>query len=87
MIPAGMLIFSDIHFDGFWVSAWSDAHPGEKKYMVDEILQMTRDGKFKDTPVTPIEWSYDTKEDALKDAVQGTLEGFRDGKGVFVFKE
>lgn len=86
-IPAGMLIFKDLRFAGFWVSRWSDVCPSEKLVAVKEVLRLTREGKFKDTPFAEVRWDHNTKEEVLKDAVQGTLEGFRGGKGVFVFGE
>ncbi|KAF2398392.1 NAD(P)-binding protein [Trichodelitschia bisporula] len=85
MLPAGLLIFKNIHFDGFWVSSWSDRNPERKAQMVDDILQLYRDGKFKDMPLQEVRWDFDTKGGKLIDAVQGTLEGFRSGKGIFVF--
>jgi trans-2-enoyl-CoA reductase len=85
MLPTGLLIFKDLKFSGFWVSRWSDAHPEEKKRTVDEILEMTRKGEFKDMPVQEMRWDWGTEEGKLKEAVQGTLEGFRAGKGVFVY--
>jgi trans-2-enoyl-CoA reductase len=84
-LPTGLLIFKNIHFDGFWVSQWSDKHPEEKVKTVDHVLQLYREGKFKDTPFQELKWDWDTKEETLIDAVQGTLEGFRSGKGIFVF--
>ena len=84
-VPTGLLIFKDIKFSGFWVSRWSDAHPEEKKKTVDEILQMTREKKFKDIPVQELKWDWDTEGPTLTKAIAGTLEGFRSGKGVLVF--
>ncbi len=84
-LPTGLLIFKDIHFDGFWVSKWSDANPGEKETCIKEVLKLTREGNFKDVPMSPVTWNHDTKQDELVSAVQGTLEGFRSGKGIFVF--
>lgn len=86
-LPTAALIFKNISFHGFWVSRWSDENPEGKRKMVDEILDLTRKGQFKDVPMQKIEWNWETKEDVLKGAVQGTLEGFRSGKGVFVFGE
>jgi len=85
-IPAGMLIFSDMRFTGFWVSRWSEAAPTLKRQAVAEVLQLTQEKKFADMPVTEVKWTSDTEEETLKEAVQGTLEGFRAGKGVFVFE-
>lgn len=85
MIPTAALIFKDIKFSGYWVSRWSDSHSDEKKKTVDEILEMTRLGMFKDIPVQELKWDWETKEDVLKSAVRGTLEGFRSGKGVFIY--
>lgn len=84
-LPTAALIFKDIKFSGFWVSRWSDANPGEKKRTVEEILDLTRNGKFKDIPVQELRWDRETEEGKLKEAVQGTLGGFRAGKGVFVY--
>ncbi|KAI9761692.1 MAG: mitochondrial 2-enoyl thioester reductase [Candelina submexicana] len=84
-LPTGLLIFKNIRFEGFWVSRWSERYPEEKRRTVEDILQLTREGKFRDTPVQEVKWNWDTKEEVLKEAVQGTLEGFRKGKGVFIF--
>ncbi|KAF2236729.1 NAD(P)-binding protein [Viridothelium virens] len=84
-LPTGLLIFKNITFDGFWVSKWSEQNPDEKKRTVDHVLNLTRQGKFKDVPVEEVLWDYNTKQDSLISAVQGTLEGFRKGKNVFVF--
>ncbi|KAH7311992.1 hypothetical protein BKA65DRAFT_441005 [Rhexocercosporidium sp. MPI-PUGE-AT-0058] len=85
MLPTGALIFKDIKFSGFWVSRWSDRHPEEKKRMVEEVLDLTREGRFKDVPVQELRWDWGTEEGVLKEAVQGTLGGFRAGKGVFIY--
>ncbi|KAK0105365.1 mitochondrial 2-enoyl thioester reductase [Cadophora gregata] len=87
MLPTGALIFKDIKFSGFWVSRWSDANPEEKKRTVEEILHLTREGRFRDIPVQEVTWDWGTEEGVLKGAVEGTLGGFRAGKGVFVFGE
>ena len=84
-VPASLQIFKDIAFDGFWVSRWSASNPKDKAKTVDHLLTLTREGKFKDMPVQEVKWQWDTKQDVLIDAVQGTLEGFRSGKGIFVF--
>lgn len=86
-LPTGLLIFKDIKFSGYWVSRWSDANPEGKKATVDEILNLTREGKFRDIPVQELKWDWPTEEATLKKAVQGTLGGFRAGKGVFVYGE
>ena len=84
-VGASMLIFKDLRFEGFWVSKWSDRNPEEKKKTVDEVLDMIRTGDFKDVPMVEVPWNWDTKRDELVNAVQGTLEGYRKGKGIFVF--
>jgi len=84
-LPTGLLIFKNISFDGFWVSKWSERNPEEKKRTVEHVLDLIRQGKFKDVPVQEVKWEWETKGDTLIQAVQGTLEGFRKGKGVFVF--
>jgi mitochondrial enoyl-[acyl-carrier protein] reductase / trans-2-enoyl-CoA reductase len=84
-LPTSALIFKDIKFSGFWVSRWSDAHPDAKKKTVEDILEMTRKGIFKDIPVQELRWDWGTEESTLKEAVQGTLGGFRAGKSVFIY--
>ncbi|KAI1825876.1 hypothetical protein F4861DRAFT_155321 [Xylaria intraflava] len=86
-LPTGLLIFKDIRFVGFWLSRWADGDPAGKARVVSEILGLTRAGKFRDTPVVEVPWNWETEGDVLAGAVQGTLEGFRAGKGVFVFGE
>ena len=86
-LPTPLLIFKNISFDGFWVSKWSKNNPEEKKKCVDEVLDLTRQGKFHDTPMQPVHWNLGTKQEELVNAVQGTLEGYRSGKGIFVFGE
>lgn len=84
-VGAGMLIFGDLRFEGFWVSRWSDRHPEEKKRTVDELLGMMREGGLRDSPFVEVPWEWGTERDELVEAVQGTLEGYRKGKGIFVF--
>ncbi|KAI0385189.1 NAD(P)-binding protein [Hypomontagnella monticulosa] len=86
-LPTGLLIFKDIRFVGFWLSRWADRDPASKEQTVAEILGLTREGKFRDVPTVEVPWTWDTEVQELKDAVQGTLEGFRSGKGVFVFRD
>ncbi|WPH02814.1 putative trans-2-enoyl-coa reductase, mitochondrial [Acrodontium crateriforme] len=87
MLPTGLLIFKDISFDGFWVSRWSDLNPEEKDACIHEVLDLTRKGKFKDVPMQTVTWDVKTKQEELIEAVQGTLEGYRSGKGIFLFGE
>jgi mitochondrial enoyl-[acyl-carrier protein] reductase / trans-2-enoyl-CoA reductase len=86
-LPTGLLIFRNIKFVGFWLSRWADGDPAAKARTINEILDLVREGKFKDVPVDEVPWSWDTEEATLKEAVQGTLGGFRKGKGVFLFGE
>ena len=85
--PTGPQIFKRLRFEGFWLSEWGRENPQEKRKTVNEILGLMREGKFKESPFQEVEWNWDTEEKVLKDAVQGTLEGFRSGKGLFVFKD
>ncbi|RYO81230.1 hypothetical protein DL762_007228 [Monosporascus cannonballus] len=87
VLPTGLLIFKDVRFRGFWLSRWADADPAARARTVAEILDLVRAGRLRDVPVVEIPWDWDTDEQTLKAAVQGTLEGFRAGKGVLVFGE
>ena len=84
-LPTGLLIFKNLKFEGFWVSNWSDRFPDEKKRTIEEVLQLYREGKFKDAKMEEVRWDWDSPAGTLLKAVSGTLEGYRKGKGVFTF--
>lgn len=86
-MPAGLLIFRDIRFEGFWVSRWGERNPEEKERCIAGVLDLVRRGKFEMGPFVGVGWGSETTREDLVDAVQGTLDGFRSGKGVFVFDE
>ncbi|KAL1856120.1 mitochondrial 2-enoyl thioester reductase [Paecilomyces lecythidis] len=86
-LPSGLLIFKDLVFSGFWVSKWGDKHPELKENTINDVLRLTRAGKFKDIPVQEVKWTFDKSETDLAEEVNGTLGGFRSGKGVFVYEE
>ncbi|KAL4801754.1 hypothetical protein BDV18DRAFT_164566 [Aspergillus unguis] len=85
-LPSGLLIFKNLVFDGFWVSKWGDKNPQLKENTIKDILQLTRAGKFKDIPIEEAKWSWDTEGPELATAVQGTLGGYRGGKGLLKFE-
>lgn len=84
-VGAASLIFKDLRFVGFWVSRWAERFPDEKRRTVEEVLELYRQRKLVDVPYTDVAWDWDTESKVLLDAVQGTLDGFRGGKGIFVF--
>lgn len=86
-VPAGLLIFRDLAFRGFWFSRWGKAHPAGRRETMEAVLALLRTGQFTAGPADRIEWTWDTPADTLKQAVAGTLDGFRHGKGIFVFKD
>ena len=85
MLPIGLMIFKNIQFKGFWVSLWNKQDVVGREHMINDLLNITREGKFKDIPVEEVPWEWDTEEEALRSAAQKGLEGFRKGKGIFVF--
>lgn len=85
-IPTGLLIFKDIRFRGFWVSAWSDKHPEEKQAMIDELFGYIKTGEFKDVPIQETVWNSDTKVEELKAAIERSSKGFGGKKQIFVFE-
>ncbi|MCJ1278035.1 mitochondrial 2-enoyl thioester reductase [Puttea exsequens] len=84
-VGAGMLIFRDLSFRGFWVSRWAEENPLEKEKTVERILEMYRRADLRDSPVVEVKWDWGTAREELVGAVEGTLEGYRKGKGLFVF--
>lgn len=85
-LPSGLLIFKNLVLNGFWVSKWSDKNPSLKTDTVNDILRLTRAGKFKDIPVQEVKWRWETGAAELAGEVQGTLSGKRSGKSVFVYE-
>ncbi|KAI1764406.1 NAD(P)-binding protein [Hypoxylon sp. FL1150] len=86
-LPTGLLIFQDLRFVGFWLSRWADRDPRSKEQTVAEILGLIREGRFRDVPTVEVPWEWETEVQTLREAVQGTLQGFRAGKGIFTFKD
>lgn len=84
-LPVGLLIFKDIRFVGFWLSKWNEQDVNGRQHMINDILSLIRAGKFRDVPVDEVKWDWDTEEASLRNAVQEGLQGFRKGKGVFIF--
>ncbi|EAU34711.1 conserved hypothetical protein [Aspergillus terreus NIH2624] len=84
-LPSGLLIFKNLVFEGFWVSKWGDKHPQLKENTINDVLELTRAGKFKDIPVEEIKWSWETEGPELAAGVQETMSGFRSGKGLLKY--
>ena len=87
MLPTGALIFKDIRFLGFWLSRWNQKDPEGRRYAVEYLLDLMREGRFKDAPVEEVTWEWESGQESLASAAQRGLEGFRGKKGVFVFGE
>ncbi|KAI9653021.1 MAG: mitochondrial 2-enoyl thioester reductase [Alyxoria varia] len=85
-LPASTLIFTDTSYAGFWVSAWARNNPAERVRAIREVLGLVREGMFRETGFVEIPWRWETKEEELREAFKGAMEGFRGGKGVFVFE-
>ena len=85
-VAASWLIFRDVRFVGFWVSRWAREHPEARAECVEELLGMMRRGELRGAPVAEVKWERSTGAEELVGKVQGTLEGYRKGKGVFVFE-
>jgi trans-2-enoyl-CoA reductase len=86
-LPVGLLIFKDVRFVGFWLSKWNERDPAGRKHMINDILDIVRAGQFRDVPIDEVKWDWETEEETLRNAVRQGLQGFRNGKGVFVFGE
>lgn len=58
-LPAGLLIFKNITFSGFWVSQWNKTHPDEQGQMLKEIIGWIEQGKFKTANVETLDFADD----------------------------
>ncbi|EPS36506.1 hypothetical protein H072_9945 [Dactylellina haptotyla CBS 200.50] len=86
-LSASALIFKDLHFHGFWISAWSKENQAAKSAMILEILEWIRNGEFKSPPYDVTTWSDDTKLRSLIDAVNKGISEFSGRKGIFLMNE
>ncbi|KAK5990985.1 2-enoyl thioester reductase [Cladobotryum mycophilum] len=86
-LPVGLLIFKDIRFVGFWLSEWNKRDPTGREHMINDILGLIKTNWFRDVPVEEVEWGFETEASSLQNAAQQGLQGFKKGKGVFVFKD
>jgi trans-2-enoyl-CoA reductase len=84
-LPVGLLIFKDVRFVGFWLSKWNEKDVSGRQHMIEDILNLVREGKFRDVPVEEVKWDWNTEETTLRNTVQRGLQGFKKGKGVFIF--
>ncbi len=84
-LPTSLLIFKNIAFKGFWVSKWGEENNEEKLKTVERILQLTRAGKFRESPVEEVTWTDQINEGNLLRAIGNTLAGFKDKKSVITF--
>ncbi len=74
-LPAGMLIFNDLAFRGFWVSRWyQQAAQGESEAMFAHLFELARTGVIR----TPVEQVVPVEE--IIAAVTRAQEGGRSGK-------
>lgn len=84
-VGASALIFRDLTYRGFWVSRWAAENPAEKIRVVKELLDLIRRGDFKMGPTVGVHWDWHSSKEALVEGLSGTLDGYRRGKGIFIF--
>lgn len=74
-IPAGQLIFKDLHYRGFWVSHWYQvSEKVEQEAMFAQLFELARLGIIR----TPVEQIYPIAQ--VKDAIAHATRGAREGK-------
>jgi len=74
-LPNGFLIFKDLAFRGYWMTAWyKKATREEKEKMLEEIGELVRAGKF------AIKVQQKFSLGSIKDALQAVQNGSRKGK-------
>ncbi len=79
-MPAGLLVFKDLTFRGFWITQWMQrANPPEKTTMFDCLFPLARSGVLR----TKIEKSYALGE--ARAAIEHAQQGSRAGKIIFKF--
>ena len=86
-LPTSLLIFKNISFKGFWVSRWAERNSEEKAKTVQHVLQLMRDKKFKNPPLEEVTWRASSAREHLIKAVTDSLEGYKRGKKIFVFRD
>lgn len=91
MLSTSDFIFKDIRLVGFWLTRWNEADPAGRKRMIDFILDLTRQGRFRYGLTERVPWYWESEEVAMKHipefTTSGRVEGHKDGKGVFIFQD
>ena len=86
-LPTSLLIFNNISFKGFWISKWGERNSEEKAKTVQHVLQLIRDGTFKDPPLEEVVWRASSAREYLLKAVTGALDGYKSSKRIFIFQD
>jgi trans-2-enoyl-CoA reductase len=82
--PTSLFIFKDFIARGYWLSEFSKKDPKAKMEVVEEILDLFRNGKLKDVPVTENVWSSEASDSELFEVFMAALDGSKTGKQVLV---
>lgn len=78
-IPASMLIFKNFSFHGFWMTRWTDTHTNEERYeMLKDLVELMDKGQLREPRWTEVPWT----EEGMKQAADGGIQGFTQGKQV-----
>lgn len=89
-VPTGLLIFNNITFHGFWLTANIKADPSGRNAALAEILGLVAEGKFKTAPILKHLLSADKSDEAnteiSKAAFESYAKGFSNKKHVFVWE-
>jgi trans-2-enoyl-CoA reductase len=68
-VPTSLLIFQDLQFRGFWMTRWYAAcTTAERAAMVEDLLNLVRQGKFKEPFHERIAWHKLAEDGDLKGA-------------------
>jgi trans-2-enoyl-CoA reductase len=81
-LPTSMFIFKDIVARGYWLSEWTKQDPDEKKRVVGELLDLYREKKLVDVPVTSHVWKETETDQELERTFKEALRQSSKGKQV-----
>jgi trans-2-enoyl-CoA reductase len=92
-IPAGLLIFKDIQFRGFWMARWKEqvmnatnGNAGRLSYdaMLTDVVQLIANGRLTAAPHDAIRMDFSSLDQAL-DAIRRSQAAFTNSKQIFLF--
>lgn len=79
-IPPSLFIFKKLTSTGFWLSNWCDNNPIERKLMIEELAQLTADGRLKEADNEIVELDTSNSDEAIGIVIREVMQRIEAGR-------